>query len=592
MAETYKFLNETVQADPTTGQVISIDKLNQEQPITIPEYSPDLARYDSLNAGISAGLGSLDSFLQSLTPQPTELDRTEMALIDRYNELLPQTAGRQQALIQEQQKQGAPELQKQLQNLRGQLDMGLAEAAILSQEEQRQSAELEANAGKIGGITTGVLTGQQLANARLFEARKASKSAENALTAARANAVAGNLQVALKLADSAVEAKFAPIEDELRIRQAQLDAIKPLIERQRDREGKAFQVRLQERQRQIEDERQKIADEKAQQKAISEMIVNASSQGAPADLVDKASNAKNSIEAAKILGKFSGDYLKYELLKEQILTQAEQRKTERAQQANYYANVAKTKAEIAALQPGAPGSIPPQYQGALDVILGSDKFTKEQKTSITNAIKNGQDPFSVIKNQAKNIMGQTQATNLSKLETATSQIKSIDELLKQYYKNGGKTGLFKGNFEKVVNKLGQVKEPELVSIASEIALAMQEYRLAVTGTAASVKEDSKIESVFPGINNSQGLNQAKVGALIKSFDQKIDAEYTNVLGSSYAAIKNSLAASDPNNPFSQAIGGSTGSVPGTSIIKGINPDGTLNFNIPGYQSGVPSVPRP
>lgn len=174
---------------------------------------------------------------------------------------------------------------------------------------------------------------------------------------------------------------------------------------------------------------------------------------------------------------------------------------------------------------------------ALQIILGSGTFTKDQKATITNAINNGQDPFAVIKNQAKNTMGQTLATDLSKTETALSQLRSIDTLVDQYYTNGGTTGVFNGNYEKVVNKLGQVKDPKLVAIATELALAMQEYRLAVTGTAASVQEDARIDNVFPGISNSRGLNEARTNALLKSFEQKVDAGYKNVLGSSYDELK-------------------------------------------------------
>lgn len=179
-----------------------------------------------------------------------------------------------------------------------------------------------------------------------------------------------------------------------------------------------------------------------------------------------------------------------------------------------------------------------QYQGALKVILGSDKFTKEQKAAIINAVNTGEDPFAVVKNQAKNIMGSTLAKELDNAETSKSQLQSIDSLLTQYYANGGKTGIFTGNFEKTLNKLGEVNKPELVEIATELAIAMQEYRLAVTGTAASIQEDAKIESIFPGINSSEGLNKAKLAGLLKSFDQRIDSKYTNVLGNTYSTLKN------------------------------------------------------
>jgi hypothetical protein len=187
--------------------------------------------------------------------------------------------------------------------------------------------------------------------------------------------------------------------------------------------------------------------------------------------------------------------------------------------------------------PYVTGTVDPNYKTALSVILGSDKFTKEQKTSITNAINSGDDPFAVIKNQTKNIMGQTLATDLGKAEIAKDQLINIDSLLKQYYANGGDTGIFKGNYENVMNRLGKVSDPDLVGLATNIALAMQNYRLSVTGTAASIQEDARIENVFPGINKTEGLNKARTDALIKSFDTRIDSAYRNTIGSSYDKLK-------------------------------------------------------
>lgn len=174
---------------------------------------------------------------------------------------------------------------------------------------------------------------------------------------------------------------------------------------------------------------------------------------------------------------------------------------------------------------------------ALQTILGSSKFSKEQKADVVRAINGGEDPAVVIKNQAKNIMGQTLATDLDKTETARTQLVAINDLLKTYYANGGSTSLFTGKYEQVVNKLGQVKNPKLVEISTEIALAMQEYRLAVTGTAASIQEDARIDNVFPGIKSSKGLNEARLNATLKSFDQKIDSKYRNTLGSAYDELK-------------------------------------------------------
>lgn len=201
------------------------------------------------------------------------------------------------------------------------------------------------------------------------------------------------------------------------------------------------------------------------------------------------------------------------------------------------------------IQIGTTINVPSKSVGvnqALQTILGSAKFTKDQKADLINAINNGQDPLTVIKNQAKNIMGQTLATDLDKAEIAKQQLENIDKSLKTYYANGGSTSIFSGNYEKTLNKLGSTTDPKLVGIVTEIALAMQAYRLAVTGTAASVQEDARIDNVFPGITNGEVLNNARTQATIRSFDTKIDAAYRNTLGSAYDDLKaNSTPPVDP-----------------------------------------------
>ncbi len=175
--------------------------------------------------------------------------------------------------------------------------------------------------------------------------------------------------------------------------------------------------------------------------------------------------------------------------------------------------------------------------GVINTILASNKFTKEQKQDLINGLNSGEDALTIIKNQAKNIMGQTEANDLGKLESAKEQLNIIDKELKNFYANGGDTSIFKGNYLKVNEKLGKTNDPILSGIATKLALAMQKYRLAVTGTAASVQEDARIDSVFPGITNGEILNNARTQALIGSFNSEIDSKYRNVLGSAYDGLK-------------------------------------------------------
>lgn len=184
-----------------------------------------------------------------------------------------------------------------------------------------------------------------------------------------------------------------------------------------------------------------------------------------------------------------------------------------------------------------------EYTGVINTILASGKFTKDQSNAIRTAINSGEDPFTVIKNNAKNIMGSALATDLDKAETAKFQLGRVNDTIKAYYAGGGKTNIFSGNYENVLNKLGKVSDPLRVELATEVAIAMQAYRLAVTGMAASIQEDARIDKVFPGITKGEILNSAVMKATMKSFEDKVDSSYRNTLGSAYDKLKSAEASS-------------------------------------------------
>jgi hypothetical protein len=159
----------------------------------------------------------------------------------------------------------------------------------------------------------------------------------------------------------------------------------------------------------------------------------------------------------------------------------------------------------------------------------------------------------VIKNQAKNISGQTQASKIDNFEIAKNAIIDLDSQLKQFYANGGKTNIFSGNYEKTINNLGSLNDPKLVSLATQIAASLQIYRNAVSGTAYSEQEGKDIASIFPGINKTQGLNNAIIKGRMAAFDSVIDGAYRNVLGNSYDTLKKL----ETNNQSSQQTQSST-----------------------------------
>lgn len=165
-----------------------------------------------------------------------------------------------------------------------------------------------------------------------------------------------------------------------------------------------------------------------------------------------------------------------------------------------------------------------------ETIIASGKFTKEQAGYIRNAINNGEDPLTVIKNNVKNIMGQTEATKLTNAEATQSAMKDLKKSIQDYYDAGGNTNIFKGNFEKVTNNLGEVKDPKLAQLAVEVQAQLQAYRNAISGTAYSDQEGRDIESVFPGINKTKQLNDAIFAGRDKAIQSQIDGLYKSALG--------------------------------------------------------------
>lgn len=199
------------------------------------------------------------------------------------------------------------------------------------------------------------------------------------------------------------------------------------------------------------------------------------------------------------------------------------------------------KAQLAQLDTGTVDITNPSavaYGTALNTILASAKFTKEQKADLVRGINSGEDPFTVVKNQAKNIMGQTEATQLTKYEVARDTLSDIGTQLKEFYDAGGKTDIISGNFEKVINNLGNVKDPKLVALATQIQGNLQVYRNAISGTAYSAQEGRDISSIFPGINKSASLNTAILTGRSTLFDSIIDSTYSSAIGKdTYSALK-------------------------------------------------------
>lgn len=379
---------------------------------------------------------------------------------------------------------------------------------------------------------------------------------------------------AAAIADRQVEAKLEPMR-------AELEARKFFYENNKDVLDKADAALIREEERAL-NQKEKELD------IIKDMKLSIAKNGAPASVLNSLSNANTLDEALSTPGinKYftsPAEKLDLELKRAQInATNRSNRDSgtggvsiSAPKATNYtlkagddpYNIAVNSGVSIDALKAANPGikdwnnikvgvtlKVPPANDNSAIVgtILGSGKFTKDQAAAVASAINSGQDPATVIRNQAKNIMGQTEANKLTNYEVARSQMQDINSLLKQFYAKGGSTSYLTGNYENAINKLGNVVNPEQVGIATQIASALQVYRNAVSGTAYSVQEGEQINKIFPGIDKSQGLNQAVIDGRLKAFDSTIDSTYQAVLGDGYKSLKNT-GKSATDNYFNTAV---------------------------------------
>lgn len=312
-----------------------------------------------------------------------------------------------------------------------------------------------------------------------------------------------------------------------------------------------------------------VAEKKQTQSDINNVLSSAAEAGAPKavqDQIGAATSMSGAIQAAGTWLQTSNDpttnqFLNYQrqaTLAGQVPLNFDdwnarnQKQLASQKYAEAYATEsAKNDADLKyAGQTGGGASVSsPATAAALSTILGSGKFTKDQTAQITKAINNGEDPFTVIKNQAKNIMGQTEATKLTSYEAADNAMKDLQQNIQAFYDGGGDTGLIKGNLETANNRLfGATGDPKKVELATQVAISLQAYRNAISGTAYSEQEGQDISAVFPGINKSQGLNTAVINGRLKADSSIIDGIYKTALGDkTYSALKDADTASNAEN---------------------------------------------
>lgn len=233
-----------------TPQTISVDRLQPQQPINLPQPQQQPNTTQATVASAQQTSKTLADYIKELTPEPTQTQNQYDAILKRVNELLPQTTGQDAVLAQEQDKQGMTDLKKQLTDVNSQILSKSAELAKLDAELAQTTVDAE---GKVQSM--GKIRGAQAQAQRQAAVMKQSVAAEINALQARSAGLVGNLQLANELATKAAEAKFKPVQEELDIKLKQLSLIQPLLDKEEKIRSQALERQYQDQQRQIEDQK-------------------------------------------------------------------------------------------------------------------------------------------------------------------------------------------------------------------------------------------------------------------------------------------------------------------------------------------------
>lgn len=275
-----------------------------------PQTSVDVARTAILNAVPEEDRDTIDQILQASTGLQTErgakLETAFDSVLEQQLANITSTRDRAKESISEQERMRLPELEAELESIRGENDVLTARKnAAIQAEERREGMSTAAKAGNVERIS------------RDF-------NLEQANLAIRELASVGKINAATKLIDSKLDLKYGDLEAESKLLTAQLEAIKPFLDRE---DAKIADTRLQLN----ELVKTKIADARASDKALEEFklqsYINAQQNGATPAVLSAIMSSDNREDVASVGGTFIQD----PFTKSRLKTEAVERQKLQAQ---------------------------------------------------------------------------------------------------------------------------------------------------------------------------------------------------------------------------------------------------------------------
>lgn len=232
--------------------------------ITDPTSTPS----NGLTAAATSTMQSISDILASLNTPDTDAQTSEKDITAKLSDLMNKDLGKDADTAAEMTNAGVPDLKKQLTAKNAEISMLTAQKNQLDAEEEGKPITMDSIIGakaQIGAVM----------------------DAKIGVATAEAQAIMGNISVATDTANAAVDAKYGPIEEEIKIRQQQLQLLQPTLDEDEKKQATAQQEYLDEQQQQIQDT--KDAEKQTQQTLIGWM----------GDYPDAGINLKDTVESAQ-----------------------------------------------------------------------------------------------------------------------------------------------------------------------------------------------------------------------------------------------------------------------------------------------------
>jgi hypothetical protein len=265
--------NSVNQTPPSVQAVITPESLQPQAPINLPPTAPAQAPTVDQNVAFFSNLQNQRSAEEARLAQEVQAGTQD---ISRLISSLGGAGNEQLALEQ----QRVNPIADQLKTVEGTLGTQLAEYRAIQSQFDKQSADVEANAGR-RGITTRMLTAQQGAIERAKLAELNAKAADINITQAEALALQGKLDLAQTQVNRAIDLKYKQIENEIEVKKFNLSLISDSLTKAEKKRAEALNFALNK-------EEERVRELKDIQKTI---LNNAMASNAPQSVLSAISNA-------------------------------------------------------------------------------------------------------------------------------------------------------------------------------------------------------------------------------------------------------------------------------------------------------------